>query len=469
MRKILFSLSLLAFTTTLFAQNCPPSSQAGIHIVQKGETLYRISKMYGTSVQNLLNINGRSLNQVLSVCTPLRVYGSAAATTSTPQPTKVSTTTYTPTRPTGTYIPPTNSGGTYIPPTTTTTTNPPVATQPASTTTYDYTKGGRPSKPFNQYIKQEKGVHYAEESENMEGIAALYGYTAARFREFNGLPVDSEVYTGQVLRTTDCDCLNTITDSEDEKVNLNLPTTTGGYYKDGVWYSGDPNDSRASGNNNNGWEETTTTTTSSGWTTTNPTTGATPSTTTSSTTKPAPPSFNRAAASYMRSEEALMIDEINLIRSNPKGYIPYIQEYIKYLQTNGSFGNSIKTSVELIDELRTATPLSTLQPKECLYNVARRHGEDEKRMGVSSHQGSDGSWPWDRILKGCRDLQDGNENLVGGPEDIRRAVILLLVDDGIATRGHRKALLNPAWKYVACHKVGMVGSMPNSWIQNFAY
>ena len=66
-------------------------------------------------------------------------------------------------------------------------------------------------------------------------------------------------------------------------------------------------------------------------------------------------------------------------------------------------------------------------------------------------------------------MQDGNENLVGGPDDIRRAVILLLVDDGIPNRGHRKALLNPAWKYVACHKVGTIGSMPNSWIQNFAY
>ncbi len=465
MRKILFSLSFLAFTTTLFAQNCPPSSQAGIHIVQKGETLYRISKMYGTSVQNLLNINGRSLNQVLSVCTPLRVYGSTttATTTTTPQPTTVSTTTYSPpTRPTGTYVPPATSGGTYIPPAANTAPAP-ASTQPvSSTTSNNYDKGGRYSKPFDQYLKQEKGVHYAEENENMEGIAALYGYTAARFREFNGLPVDSEVFTGQVLRTTDCDCLNTITDAEGERVTVNPTGTTNA----GSWTSTGDDGWTTTTVDNGG---TTTTTTSSGWTTTNPTTGATPSTTTSSTSKPAPSSFNRASASYMKSEEALMIDEINLIRSNPKGYIPFIQEYIKYLQTNGSFGNSIKTSVELIDELRTTAPLSTLKPKQCLYEVAKRHGEDEKRMGVSSHQGSDGSWPWDRILNGCRDLQDGNENLVGGPEDIRRAVILLLVDDGISTRGHRKALLNPAWKYVACHKVGKVGTMPNSWIQNFAY
>jgi len=295
MRKILFSLSLLAFTTTLFAQNCPPSSQAGIHIVQKGETLY-----------------------------------------TTPQPTTVSTTTYRP--------PTTSGGGTYIPPTATTAPAPPVATQPQPSTSADYTKGGRQSKPFDQYVKQEKGVHYAEANENMEGIAALYGYTAARFREFNGLPIGSEVFTGQVLRTTDCDCLNTITDGEDERVDVNRPsTTTGGYYLDGVWYS----DDGTSGNGSNRIDPTTTTTTTtSDWTSTNPTTGAAPSSTTSTTTRPAPSSFNRSSAPYMRSEEALMIDEINLIRSNPSGYIPYVQEYIKYLQTNGSFGNSIKTSVE---------------------------------------------------------------------------------------------------------------------------
>ena len=444
MRKLIFSIGFFVFLTSLlFAQNCPPSNQAGVHIVQKGETLYRISKLYNTTVDNLLAINGRSINQVLSVCTPLRVYGSPGTTTTTT--TQTPTTTYTP-PPTTTYTPPSTT--TYTPPTSTTYT-PPAPTTTTTTTDDGYSKGGRYSKPFDQYEMQEKGVHYVQANENISGVAHLYGYTVERFREFNGLPKGSEVVTGQVLRTTDCDCLNTVTDNDDEKINPDTWTTNPG--------------------NNTGSvvTGTTTTTTTTGSGNTGSTyTGNTSNTNTASS---APVSFDRAKASYMRSEELEMIDEINLLRSNPKGYIPKVQDYIKYLQNNGSFGNSIQTAVELVEELSVASPLNTLKPKQCLYNTAIKHGKDEKRMGTSSHQGTDGSWPWDRILKGCPDLQDGNENLVGGPDNIRRAVMLLLVDDGIPNRGHRKALLNPAWRYVACHKVGTVGSMPNSWIQNFAY
>ena len=75
--------------------------------------------------------------------------------------------------------------------------------------------------------------------------------------------------------------------------------------------------------------------------------------------------------------------------------------------------------------------------------------------------------PWDRVLRECPSLKDSNENLVGGTSNVRDAVILLLVDDGIQSRGHRRTLLQADWKYVACHKMGMIGAMPNYWVQNF--
>ena len=65
------------------------------------------------------------------------------------------------------------------------------------------------------------------------------------------------------------------------------------------------------------------------------------------------------------------------------------------------------------------------------------------------------------------DLEDGNENLVGGPESVRESVIILLIDEGIPSRGHRKTLMRPDWEYVACYKIGMVGDMPNVWVQKF--
>ncbi len=169
----------------------------------------------------------------------------------------------------------------------------------------------------------------------------------------------------------------------------------------------------------------------------------------------------------MSSEEMTMVNEINLVRSNPASYIPYIEQYIDYLKKNGNMGNSIATSKELIEELKRMPSLPVLQTLPCLYTAAKKHGDDQRKKGDTDHQGSDGSWPWDRAIRECKDLKDGNENLVGGPSDIRRAVILLLVDDGIEGRGHRKTMLQSDWKYIACHKMGTIGTMPNCWIQQF--
>ena len=66
-------------------------------------------------------------------------------------------------------------------------------------------------------------------------------------------------------------------------------------------------------------------------------------------------------------------------------------------------------------------------------------------------------------------MQEGNENLVAGTPSVRTAVILLLIDEGIPTRGHRKTLLKPEWRYVGCYNVGTVGSFPHYWVQNFGY
>jgi uncharacterized protein YkwD len=178
---------------------------------------------------------------------------------------------------------------------------------------------------------------------------------------------------------------------------------------------------------------------------------------------------------YMTIREKEMIDEINLLRGNPSGYVPFVQEYImsmeKEIQKDPSMANmyleEISTAYELVKALRVTDPLPILKPHEGVYDAAKIHGADLRENTQFGHIGSDGSYPWDRIIKFAPDLSDGNENLVGGPYEIRQAVILLLVDSGIPDRGHRKTLLNPHWNFVACHELGQVGTMPNCWIQNF--
>jgi uncharacterized protein YkwD len=177
---------------------------------------------------------------------------------------------------------------------------------------------------------------------------------------------------------------------------------------------------------------------------------------------------------YMTEREKDMIKEINLIRSNPKGYIAIVETYIenqKKMRSQITSGfeymdEEIKTAHELIKELEKTPKLSILLPHKGLYKAAKLHGEEGKKRGKLDHQSKNGDWPWDRILEHAV-LKNGGENLVGGLENVREAVLVLLVDSGIEGRGHRKALLTPDWIYVACYEVGTVGDMPFYWVQNF--
>ena len=79
------------------------------------------------------------------------------------------------------------------------------------------------------------------------------------------------------------------------------------------------------------------------------------------------------------------------------------------------------------------------------------------------HKGSDGSWPWGRVKRDT-ELSDGNENLVAGGTTVKESLMILLVDSGIAGRGHRKTLLEPKWTQCGIYMIGDVGGIPNAWI-----
>ena len=116
-------------------------------------------------------------------------------------------------------------------------------------------------------------------------------------------------------------------------------------------------------------------------------------------------------------------------------------------------------------------PKSILQPMQCVYDAAKAHGLDCAKRGFLDHTGSDGSAPWDRILKQCKALSHGNENLEGsGSLDPRKSVINLIIDGGISDRGHRYNLLDPSWTSVGCYLIqgtAMKMGTTYNWVQNF--
>jgi uncharacterized protein YkwD len=175
-------------------------------------------------------------------------------------------------------------------------------------------------------------------------------------------------------------------------------------------------------------------------------------------------------SAFMSAGEKEMVKEINFARCYPKEYAQIVSVFMEEesKKWNGLNHDDYVALLELVEELKKMKPLNALLPSECIFNAAKKHGLDEVKRGFDGHTGSDGSSPWDRIIQGCPDIANGNENLCGGSRGTARAgVIILLVDGGISTRGHRYNMLDAQWTHVACYYAGDVGSMPDCWVQNF--
>ncbi len=149
------------------ANPCNETSGNGVHIVQRGETLYGISRLYGVTVAQIRQWSGLSDNTVIRPCDKLIV---TARTT-----------------------PNTSSGAIAN--------NTPVGNMPAP---YEQTPR-TPLPPNNEppAWKTTNGYHVVLRGETVASIAMKYGYTEARFRDMNGLAKDEVVKVGQPLRTID--------------------------------------------------------------------------------------------------------------------------------------------------------------------------------------------------------------------------------------------------------------------------
>lgn len=83
--------------------------------------------------------------------------------------------------------------------------------------------------------------------------------------------------------------------------------------------------------------------------------------------------------------------------------------------------------------------------------AAEDHVWDIGQTGTASHDSSDGMGTGERAaLYGAYGMC-GECLWYGGPSSTARHMILdLIVDDGVATRGHRHCIYNPAWNAVGC-------------------
>lgn len=173
-----------------------------------------------------------------------------------------------------------------------------------------------------------------------------------------------------------------------------------------------------------------------------------------------------ARADSMSELERAVAEEINRMRRNPRAWAAALQRYRGYY--DGRFlrlpGSDIPIQtfegVAAVDEAiaaaRASKPLPELRVSPGLGRAARDHAKEIGAAGSIDHFGKDRSSPFDRMKRHGRLDGTAGENIgtaIHGAGEL--VVIDLFVDDGIASRGHRKNLLSPRY-----HVVG-VGCAPH--------
>lgn len=165
----------------------------------------------------------------------------------------------------------------------------------------------------------------------------------------------------------------------------------------------------------------------------------------------------------MNDVETEMVAEINLVRTKPNEYIPFVEAYIK--ENIKDDKAEIESARELITLLKSTAPMKSLQAAQCLFFAARDHGINQAPTGNIQHQDTNGKAPWDRIEAICSASTNSAEKGLGGSQNIasssvgssqgyaannaRDINIMLLIDHGIKTKSNRKNILNPDWTHTA--------------------
>lgn len=161
---------------------------------------------------------------------------------------------------------------------------------------------------------------------------------------------------------------------------------------------------------------------------------------------------------YLDVVEKEVILALNMVRTDPERYAAlYIREIIaEYRGKSRRFrgGITVETAEgsspaeELYRELMHRAPLPVLVPSRGLYCSADDLAHDQSLTGKTGHTGSDGR-NLDERIGNCGHWQTAiGETIAYGGSTGFEIVNDLLIDDGVRGRGHRKIILDAAYRAV---------------------
>lgn len=153
-----------------------------------------------------------------------------------------------------------------------------------------------------------------------------------------------------------------------------------------------------------------------------------------------------------------VLAEINRARTQPAAYADFLAErraafQDKILNLPGQEPLETREGVAPLDEAIAALralpkPLPALEFDEALAAAAAELATDQFKTGQTGHVGSAGGTMTTRLARQGTVQGQAGENLAYGTASPEEIVFSLMVDDGVAGRGHRGNLLNPEFRRV---------------------
>ena len=164
-----------------------------------------------------------------------------------------------------------------------------------------------------------------------------------------------------------------------------------------------------------------------------------------------------AQANYLSSAEQAVVNELNLLRANPpeyaQKYLVPLRDYYhgNYIEESGEARRGCDECIsalnEAVDALMATPGMGAVQVSRGISLAARDHVKEQGAAGGKSHFSADRSDSAARINKYGLWVGSEGEVIAFETDDPRKIIIQLVVDDGVPSRGHRKNLLSPEFKY----------------------
>lgn len=161
-------------------------------------------------------------------------------------------------------------------------------------------------------------------------------------------------------------------------------------------------------------------------------------------------------ADYLQEDEKNLVLAMNLIRYDPAKYARlYVYPRLQYFQGNlfhfpGRIPLRTREGIEAVRELylelKEAEPLPLFYPSRGMSRASADHARYMQNTGTTSHAGQGGLSA--RVNRHGQWVGGLAENLAWGNPSAHDAIISLMIDDNVKSRGHRINIMNPEYNLV---------------------